>query len=389
MTSEIKAFKTRIYPTKNQIEYFHKAFGIRRFIWNYALDEYLKGLNSGNIINEYDMKKRINNGIVKSKDYVWLSDINSMVRQESLKDLYLSIKKYHTNQRKARLTTNNINTEKYKPKFKSKKRDTNSFRYNNKGNPFKIISNKKFRLTTIKSPKNALVIKCAESITFLKNYKFCEITILLEAGKYYMIVTYEKNNHNEKCNTNKSVGIDMGVKTMLTCYDSERKSIKYHYPKSLYKQEKHTEKCHKILSNKKYGSNRYKKYLIRLQKSYQRENNIKKEFREQTTTMLCKNYKVIKIEGFNTKINTLNNINRALSRLGKYIFIERLKQKADLYGCELIFISGKATTQTCSNCNHRLYNEEKLSLDDRIYSCKECGLVLDRDINSAINILKC
>lgn len=383
----IKVFKTRIYPTKNQREYFHKAFGIRRFIWNYSLNEYLESLNNGEYKSEYDLKKEINNGIVKQEEYKWLSEVNSMVRQESLKDLYLTIRKYHDKQREARKTTLSISTEKYKPKFKSKKKDTNSFRYNNKGNPFKIISKKKFRLTTVKSPKNALVIKCAENISFLKEYRFCEITILQEAGKYYMCVSYEKTNHTEKCNTEDSIGIDMGVKTLLTCYDSNGKINKYHFPKELYKQEKHTSRCHRKLSLKVYGSNKYKKALIRLQKSYQKEKNIRKEFREQVTTMLVKNYKVIKIENFNTKVNTLANINRALSRLGKYEFIKRLKQKADLYGCELKFISGVATTQTCSQCGNRLFNDEKLTLNDRIYDCKVCGSKIDRDVNSAINIL--
>lgn len=384
----IKVFKTRIYPTKNQIEYFHKAFGIRRFIWNYALNEYLESLNNKSPKSEYDLKKEINNGIVKQDEYKWLSEVNSMVRQESLKDLFLGIKKYHTKQKEARLTTNTIPTEKYKPKFKSKKKDINSFRYNNKGNPFKIISKKKFKLTTVKSPKNALTIKCAENISFLKEYRFCEITIKMEADKYYMIVSYEKTNHNEKCNSSDSIGIDMGIKTLLTCYDSNGKYIKYHLPDGLRKQEKHTEKIHKKLSRKEYGSKRYNKCKILLQKSYMKENNIKKEFREQITTMLVKKYKTIKIEDFSTKVNTLNNINRALSRLGKYAFIERLKNKASIYGNELIFIKGLPTTQTCSCCGNRLYGEDKLTLNDRFYECKVCGTSVDRDINSAINILK-
>ena len=98
----IYAFKTRIYPTSKQRKYFAKAFGIRRFIWNYALNEYLESLNIGNPKSEYDLKKQINNSIVKDDNYKWLSEVNSMVRQESLKDLFLGLKKYHEQQRKAR-----------------------------------------------------------------------------------------------------------------------------------------------------------------------------------------------------------------------------------------------------------------------------------------------
>lgn len=385
----IKAFKTQIYPTKKQKEYFAKAFGIRRFIWNWGLNNYLESLNNNIYKTNYDIQKEINNTLCKDNKYLWLSEVNSMVRQESLKDLGLSIKKYHEQQKKARRTSISIPCEKYKPKFKSKKYDTNSFRYNNKGNPVVPKDKRHFYLTTVKSIKNRLCIKTAESLMFLKSddIRFCSITVKMEGNKYYIIITYEKTNHKLKCNSKDSIGIDMGIKTPLTCYDSNNKSIKYHYPDKLKKQEKHTEHLHKLLSRKVYNSNRYNKCKILLQKSYQKENNIKKEFREQITTFLCKNYYTIKIEDFNTKVNTLNNINKALSRLGKYTFIERLKNKAELYENNLIFIKNLPTTQTCSNCGNRLYNDDKLTLKDRTYKCKVCGNIIDRDINAAINIL--
>ena len=386
----IKAFKTQIYPTKLQKEYFEKAFGIRRFVWNYGLNNYLESLNNGIYKTNYDIQKEINNTLCKDNNYLWLNDVNSMVRQESLKDLGLSIKKYHEQQKKARRSAMSIPCEKYKPRFKSKKHDTKSFRYNNKSNPVVPINKKHFYLTTVKSKKNRLCIKTAESIMFLKSddTRFCSITIKMEGNKYYMIIIYEKTNHRvTNINNTSSIGIDMGMKTPLTCYDSNNKSIKYHYPDKLKKQEKHTEHLHHLLSRKKYGSNRYNKCKILLEKSYQKENNIKKEFREQITAFLCKNYHTIKIEDFNTKINTLRNINRALCRLGKYAFIERLKNKSELYGNDLVFIKNFPTTQTCSKCGNRKFNNDKLTLNDRTYKCDVCGNIVDRDINAAINIL--
>ena len=83
----------------------------------------------------------------------------------------------------------------------------------------------------------------------------------------------------------------------------------------------------------------------------------------------------------------MKNINRALSRLGKHAFIERLKNKAYLYGSNLVFIENRPTTQTCSKCGNRKFKEDKLTLDDRIYKCDVCNNVIDRDINAAINIL--
>ena len=133
----IKTFKTKIYPTKNQKEYFRKAFGIRRFVWNWGLNNYLDSLDDKKYKTTYDLQKELNNGLVKDENYSWLSEVNSMVRGESLKDLGLSIKRYHDEQKKARKTTSYVDSEKFKPKYKSKKHSINSFRMNNKGNPIK------------------------------------------------------------------------------------------------------------------------------------------------------------------------------------------------------------------------------------------------------------
>jgi len=62
--------------------------------------------------------------------------------------------------------------------------------------------------------------------------------------------------------------------------------------------------------------------------------------------------------------------------------ISRLKQNLET----LIPVDRyEATTKICSNCGNR---KEDITLSDRIYRCERCGLVIDRDLNSAINILK-
>ncbi|MGC9057947.1 MAG: zinc ribbon domain-containing protein [Candidatus Micrarchaeia archaeon] len=57
--------------------------------------------------------------------------------------------------------------------------------------------------------------------------------------------------------------------------------------------------------------------------------------------------------------------------------------KAEEAGCKVVFVNPKDTTQECSNC-HQIVKKE---LSDRLYSCPFCGLVTDRDLNAAKNIL--
>jgi len=76
--------------------------------------------------------------------------------------------------------------------------------------------------------------------------------------------------------------------------------------------------------------------------------------------------------------------------LGKHIidagwnkFTNMLCYKAEEAGCKVVFVEAKNTTQECSNC-HRIVEKQ---LSDRIHHCPFCGLEIDRDLNSALNIL--
>ena len=58
--------------------------------------------------------------------------------------------------------------------------------------------------------------------------------------------------------------------------------------------------------------------------------------------------------------------------------------KAESAGCEVVFVNPKNTTQECSNCHEIV----KKDLTVRVHDCPFCNLVMDRDLNAAINILK-
>ena len=74
---------------------------------------------------------------------------------------------------------------------------------------------------------------------------------------------------------------------------------------------------------------------------------------------------------------------RKVSDLSYYAFQSMLTYKSVKHGKKVIKIGRfKPSSQICSNCGHR----QKLSLNDRVYKCQECGTEIDRDTNAAINI---
>ncbi len=77
-------------------------------------------------------------------------------------------------------------------------------------------------------------------------------------------------------------------------------------------------------------------------------------------------------------------LNRAVyNDWGLYTFIQMLTYKCLLYGKELVTLDERNTSKMCSGCEHL----QKMPLWKRTYACPECGLVMDRDENSAVNIL--
>ena len=407
----MKVLKTRIYPTKNQIRYFQRCFGLRRWYWNWGLETYMNELNTNSkYMSGYDLCKKLNNEVLCLPEYQWARQCHCTIRQQVMAELNTSWRKYYKAQKEARKTLSDINDHCHKPNYLSKKKSTKSFTQKNSGKEttFKRIDGKYFKLPMYgKNPRSIkpMSLKLSENINWLKDddISIKQVTIKQIADRYYIYFVYERTNHSvTKPDENTKIGIDMGMKTPLTCWDGT-KEYKFNPLDRIKKAEKHRERCNKRLCKKldsykkqqgykSYNkgfkfteSKRYKKIIVQLQRAYQREEHIKQDFREQVTTWLVRNYHIINIEPFT---NGFKKSRRALSRVSQYAFYERLQEKALEYSTDIYWISWEPTTQTCSQCGHRFEGDNKLTMKDRVYKCPICGNVEDRDVNAAKNIYK-
>ena len=109
-----KAYKYRIYPTKEQEILFAKHFGSKRFVWNHFLEEHKKTyLENKKNPGYYDDCKSLTS-LKKQEEFVWLKEINSQSSQAALRDLEVAYTKFFSKQCQF-------------PRFKSRK-DKQSFR---------------------------------------------------------------------------------------------------------------------------------------------------------------------------------------------------------------------------------------------------------------------
>ena len=379
----MKTFKTQWYPTTEQQDYVRRACGIRRWTWNWAVATYFEeAKKNNNFLSEYDLKKRLNNTLVLDENYSWLSEVNSMARSEALKDFGLSIKAYAAARHRAKRTVEKLPVDKYKPHFQKKGKCAESFRIALKGGyEFKVHSAHDFSVVTTRGQKR-LHIHPRESLEFLMSADIKTCTFSMKGGKFFISITYEKTNQRTRsCGTGK-VGIDLGIKHVATAWDGKDSAV-FDLPESLASAEKRTERWNRRLAKTTKGSRRHAKVLLALQRAYMHEANIKKDWREKLTTKLVESYAQINIDDFAFEGAKNLDINRSLYRVGCYEFKLRLEQKAAEAGCQVNYVERfTPTSKTCSCCG----NVQKVSLSDRTYKCPQCGLVMDRDLNAAINV---
>jgi putative transposase len=176
--------------------------------------------------------------------------------------------------------------------------------------------------------------------------------------------------------------MDLGINKFIV--DSNGNYI--NYPKFLEKNGKLLRQTCKKLSRKKKGSKNREKARKALVKIHVKINNKRDDFLHKLSTFYIKNSKVLCVENLNIKQMMMqkhyNAKNIADSSWGK--FLQFLTYKAESAGCKLIKVDPRNTTKCCSKCG----GIQNMPLYKRIYECNNCGLSIDRDYNSAINIYR-
>ena len=175
-----------------------------------------------------------------------------------------------------------------------------------------------------------------------------------------------------------TIGIDMGLKAFLVTDEGEEVAIPQHYRKA----EKRLKSLQRGLSRKKKGSNRRQKAIKRVGKAHLKVANQRKDFHYKTAKKLLSQGKHVAHEKLNIKGIARTKLAKSTHDAGWGQFLQILSIKAERAGLFAIAVNPNGTSQNCSGCGTKVPKE----LKDRIHSCPECGLTLDRDHNAAINI---
>ena len=357
-----RAYKYRLYPNEEQKVLIAKHLGSCRFIYNYALDKKVRAYQTDKTnLSRFDIQADLPN-MKKSEEYCWLKEVNSLSLQASLANLDSAYTKF-------------FREHKGFPRFKSKKDSKQSF---------SIPQNTRvdFENGRIFIPKFKGGIKTKFHRTFEGIVKSSTIS-RTATGKYFVSILVEVNEPDVPMKPiceNKTVGIDLGIKTFAVLSDgTEIPNHKY-----LKRSIKKIKRLQRSLSHKTKGSKNRERARIRLARAHERVSNQRNDFLHKVTHKLVSEYDTICLETLAASNMVKNHrLAQALEDIAIHRFNTLLEYKAKEHGVNILRIGRFEPSSKMCTCGYINHN---LTLSMRRWTCPVCGVTHDRDLLAANNI---
>jgi len=356
----ITAHKIRLEPNNQQAGHLVRAAGTARFAYNWGLARWKEQYKAHKMDpsvptpSQYSLRRELNS--IKREQFPWMMDVTKCAPQEALIDLGSSFDNF-------------IKSRGRYPKFK-KKGIHDSFSLSS--GTFGVDDNR------VRIPKLGYV-RMSEQVRF--DGRILSATVSRRGDQWFISFAIETDDPSPTIKTKRSVGVDLGVKTLATLSNGE----KIEGPKAQTKLLKKQQRLNRQLSRKQKGSKNRHKAKIKLARLHAKIADIRQDSLHKLTTELASNYEVIHIEDLNVSGMVKNhNLARAVSDMGFFEFRRQLSYKCAKFGSQLVIIDRwYPSSKTCSACGEV---SESMPLSVREWTCDGCGVTHDRDTNAAINI---
>jgi putative transposase len=178
--------------------------------------------------------------------------------------------------------------------------------------------------------------------------------------------------------TSESIGIDVGIKTFATLSNGDT----IENPRFFESAQKELRRSQRRVCRRSKGSVRRRKAVLLLRAKHDQIRRKRLQFHHDVARELVKRYDTITIEDLNIRGLARGYLAKQILDAAWGGFVNILAGKAECAGRELIRVNPRGTSQECSGCG----TDVPKGLGVRVHSCPQCGLVIDRDFNAAINI---
>ena len=359
------SYKFRLYPSHEQENQILRTFGCCRFVFNFYLAKRKEVYEqSGKTFNYYDCARDLTQ---MKKSLEWLREVDATALQSSLRDLDTAYQNFFRRVKRGEKPGY--------PRFKSKHNHRQSYKSQCVGTNIKVLDK------TIQLPKLGKV-KCRISKE-VKGRILSATVSRNPSGKYFVSLCCTDVEIEPLPSTGGVTGLDMGLKSFAVDADGNE----YPNHKYLAQSEKKLARLQRQLSRKTKGSKCREKARIKVARLHEHISNQRKDMLHKLSTELIRQNDVICIEDLAPKNMVKNHrLAKSISDASWGEFRRQLTYKANWYGKKLVVIDRfYPSSQLCSVCGAQWSGTKDLSV--RKWTCPTCGIVHDRDINAAKNIL--
>jgi putative transposase len=355
-----RAYRYRFYPTSEQAQILARTFGCARYVYNWALrlrtDAYYQDKQR---LGYNELSARLTK-LKQQPETAFLNEVSCVPPQQALRHLEKAF--HHFFEGRAAY-----------PTFRTRHGDQ-SAEYTSSAFQW---DGKQLTLAKMETP---LDIHWSRAIP--KDSRPTTVTVTKDSANRYFVSILVEEDITPWPVVNKEVGLDLGLKSMVITSDGHTSGN----PKFFAKEEKKLARAQRQLAKKKKGSKNRAKAKHRVAKIHARIADRRRDYQHKLSTRMIRENQTICVESLHVK-NMLKNhcLAKSISDVGWGEFVRQLEYKAQWYGRTLVKIDKfYPSSKRCFDCGHIL---DSLSLDVRHWTCPECGMAHDRDINAARNIL--
>lgn len=378
---QLRGLTIRLYPNEQQEVLMNKTFGCCRQIYNLHLNErneYWKKYSEV-LKEERPILKPTTEKQWKEK-FEYMKEVSSTALQQARKDCDTAFDNWFK-------SSKGMIGGKFKhPRFKSRKSNDFSYRevmisencfdFDHRTLSIPKLKKVKFKLRSLS--KN-FIIRSVRNITVKKT----------PSGKYFASlcceVEYTESRYRHESQMS-AIGLDWSPKTLFVA-DDGKTGRDYNYVAFKQESSKKLHALQKKMMKKQKDSKNRNKARIKVARLEEHIANQRKDFQEKLALQLVKQYQVIGLEDLDLKgiakfLRNAKNINDT----GWGNFVSKLERKATRFNSVVITADRWfASSKICSECG---YIKHDLKLNDRKWTCPECGTNHNRDMNSAVNLKK-
>jgi IS605 OrfB family transposase len=367
-------YRYRLDPTTPQRQALARAFGCARVVYNDGLrlreDAHTAGLP---FIGDTELQHRVLTLAKRTPERAWLGEVSAVVLQQSLADLGRAYRNWFADLRRvkaARARGEQAKLKARKPRFKSRHHQSVRFTRNSR---FRVLPNGRLSLPKIGEVR----MRWSRPLPSDPS----SVTVTLDgAGRFHASFVVEVASAPLPA-VGTAVGVDLGLSSFAALSTGE----KVDNPRWLRQREKALRRSQRNMARKRKGSNNDLKARRRVARLHARVADARRDFHHQLSTRLVREHQTVCVETLNVMALGRSKLAKSIHDAGWGQFMAMLAYKAGLYGRTLIKVDPwYPSSQVCSGCGRR---DGPKPLTVRSWTCPNCGVVHDRDLNAAHNIM--